>query len=299
MKTKKLAKEELKELMKIYQTEDISAEELNRIFCIIWISIKDYVISLLKSNFGSYFKNHSEEMLQEASIAVFTCLKKYDPEKGSLTTWIKAPILHSANEFVSIVVHRTTPYYGTTISKILKCESELRSEGLECNIYNIADRTNLSIHTIENCKHILDRNQELHYDGLDFSEDVLPGTMKSPEESLMETEECAALHKYINSLSPKQREIVAKRYGFSGNGELSVAKIADELGCTKEAVRSDIRRALQTLSDGLKRDKIFDERRRNQEVTNMRIEIAMVPMDTETEINNDQSFFDSLEEIGF
>ncbi len=299
MKTKKLGKDELVELMNIYQSNDISDEELNRVFGVIWISIKDYVVSLLKSNFGTYFANHSEEMLQEASIAVFMCLKKFNPEKGSLTTWIKAPILHSANEFVSIVVHRTTPYYGTTISKILKCENELRSEGLECNVYNIADRTNLSIHTIENCKHILDRNQELHYDGLEFSEDVLPGSIKSPEESLMEAEEQAVLHKCLNHLSPKQREIIDKRFGFSGNGELSVAKIADDLGCTKEMVKSDLRRAMNTLEADLKRDKMFDERRRRQEFTNMRIEIAMVPMDSDAERNNAESLFEALNDIGF
>lgn len=67
----------------------------------------------------------------------------------------------------------------------------------------------------------------------------------SPEETLSRTEQAQTIRKYLDSLSPQQREAVLCRF----YGEMKLNEIAGELGINEATVRIHLRRALHKLKN--------------------------------------------------
>ena len=89
------------------------------------------------------------------------------------------------------------------------------------------------------------RNQRIHrikeLDAHDIEISYSPG----PEEALRKTEQAQTVRKYLDSLSPQQREAVLCRF----YGEMKLEEIARELGVNEATVRVHIKRALHKLKN--------------------------------------------------
>ena len=67
----------------------------------------------------------------------------------------------------------------------------------------------------------------------------------NPEDALCKTEQSQRVRRYLDSLSPQQREAVLCRF----YGEMKLDEIARELGINEATVRIHLKRAFQKLKN--------------------------------------------------
>lgn len=83
-------------------------------------------------------------------------------------------------------------------------------------------------------------------DGASLAE-VVPSTGPSLDEVTAGQVAVDQLDETLNVLTPEEREVLTRRLGFVGNGESSVASVAEALGVSRERVRHCEMRALAKL----------------------------------------------------
>jgi RNA polymerase sigma-70 factor, ECF subfamily len=95
------------------------------------------------------------------------------------------------------------------------------------------------------CNHALNytRNERIHRLKEQDHCSVEKTHVPNPESELIKTEQAKTIQRYLNDLSPQQREAVICRF----YGEMKLTEIARELNINDSTVRIHLRRALQKL----------------------------------------------------
>jgi RNA polymerase sporulation-specific sigma factor len=76
---------------------------------------------------------------------------------------------------------------------------------------------------------------------------VEPSSPPDPLGYLLEQELYEALHRLVEQLPPQQRWVVREYYGLDGQGAHTQVQLADQRGCTRQAISYHLRRALLYL----------------------------------------------------
>lgn len=289
-KSDELKTEEINELAMYYNSLDSDDKE-NRdiVFEKLWLAVKKFVISILKNKYPTYYSNHFEEMLDCAAIDIFLELPKYDINKGAFTTYISRIIAHAGQKFVN-EYSNTSAYYGAAIAKIKKAMNAMEKEGIKFDIHTLAERTNLSMTTINICLQQIQFCDTIHLDTIpaDFVSDV-DGIDNSPEAKALAKEESMSIRKAIeNSLPEDVKRIVLLSYGFETGEPMPDAKIAEVMNINKSTVRRKLNTAIRTLGASLKREQLFQNRIIRQEIDSQ--EINFIPKTEPDEIEDAMLF---------
>lgn len=119
-KSDELKTQEINELA-VYLNSLDPADKEKRDFAFekLWLAVKKFVISILKSRYPTYYTKHFEEMLDCAALDIFLELPKYDINKGAFTTYISRIVAHAGQKFVN-EYSNTSAYYGAAIAKLKK-----------------------------------------------------------------------------------------------------------------------------------------------------------------------------------
>ena len=95
---------------------------------------------------------------------------------------------------------------------------------------------------------------------------MLPSIMKefSPEESLQDSDIKSNIVTWLEELNPKQREVLARRFGLMGYEPSTLEDVGAEIGLTRERVRQIQLEAHPRLRDmlghqGLSLENLFDQ----------------------------------------
>ena len=67
----------------------------------------------------------------------------------------------------------------------------------------------------------------------------------------MKKEEISIIHKAVNSLDPRDRQIIVLRYGLDGNDEMTQKEVADKLGISQSYISRIEKRIIAKLHDEL------------------------------------------------
>ena len=86
----------------------------------------------------------------------------------------------------------------------------------------------------------------------------------SPEESLQDSDIKSNIVTWLEELNPKQREVLARRFGLMGHEPSTLEDVGAEIGLTRERVRQIQVEALRRLRDmlghqGLSLENLFDQ----------------------------------------
>ncbi len=102
------------------------------------------------------------------------------------------------------------------------------------------------------------------YDGISFDKDgnevtildVLKTTDPDFAEEIYKNDNIKLLKEYMKILSPREKEVLTKRYGLGGNDEITQKEIAKELGISRSYVSRIEKRAItKILREFIKKEK--------------------------------------------
>ena len=186
------------------------------------------------------------DLVEEGNLGLIHAVTKFNPELGYRfstysTWWIRQTIergLMNQARTVRLPVHIVKEMRAMMRVK----RKNLTSEGVPIKSEELAQLTNK---TREEVEHLTQLNEStysadapLNADSLDFFVDSLRGsTEREPDRVLHLSMRRDALARWLRCLTPRQYEIIVRRFGLDGRDEETLDKIGEDVGVTRERVR--------------------------------------------------------------
>ena len=199
-----------------------------------------------------------EDLINEGNIGLMTAVDKFEPEKGYhfisyAVWWVRQAILKALAEQSRPV--RLPLNRSNELIQIVRAKNDLiHNKGIsDPSVDEIAAASGLDVTLVKNLLEVtrdmisfdspIKGDEEGDSSYFDFVEDKA----QSPEEDVVNHMMEKDVRGLLSVLGEKERDIIEKRYGFSGNEPMSLQAIGDEYNRTKERIRQIEKAALQKL----------------------------------------------------
>ena len=211
------------------------------------------------------------DLIEEGNLGLMHALDKFDPERGFrfstyATWWIRQNIeraIMNQSRTIRLPVHVIKE-----INAVLRARRRLEAAGhadprIE-DIAHLVGKTPEEVRRVlSHSEHTASLDAPLEVDpALSIGEAVADEGGVSPDSELEVHELEALVHEWLAQLSEKQRSVIERRFGLSGQEVLTLECLAGELGVTRERVRQIQLEALAHLRRivsrrGLSRDALL------------------------------------------
>ncbi len=206
------------------------------------------------------------DLISEGNLGLIKAVERFDPSKGGkLSTyaawWIKQSIKRAlANQSKTI---RLPVHLVDKISKMRRTAMALTEElGREPTDEEIAIELQVPTSKVAHLKSVSVRPASLDApigedgDSTTFGEIVGDENAVSPAENLQLSGQNSALNSLVDSLDPREAEIIRYRFGLDGRDELTLEEVGEKFRVTRERVRQLQNLALSKMRKALEQQEV-------------------------------------------
>jgi RNA polymerase primary sigma factor len=196
------------------------------------------------------------DLIEEGNVGLMKAVERFDPTMECRfstygTWWIKQSIRRALVNTTKTV--RVPSYMVEIISKLKTTSSQLEERlGRPPSLPEIATEMGLPPENVGLVRRAMraarDGAQAVSLDALKSdSRDIADDRAASPEDSLFDSQEIGRIQGLLDSIDPREAEVLRLRFGLDERAPLTLRDIGAKLGISRERVRQIESRALQKL----------------------------------------------------